>query len=102
MKRVPCKASLFNVALFVVTSAQAADIGPDPKEVQAVVDKAIAYLKTSQGEDGSFSPRIAGPGVSSVVAAALLRNGLGADDPLVAKTFGYLEKRVQKDGGIYD
>ncbi len=84
-------------------AASAADTGagPDPKEVQAVLNKAIAYLKQHQNEDGSFSPKLAGPGVSALVAAGLLRNGVGPNDPLVAKTLAYLEKNVKKDGGIY-
>ena len=35
-------------------------------------------------------------------AGALLRNGYGQDDPVVAKALTYLEKSVQKNGGIYD
>ncbi|HTU23111.1 MAG TPA: prenyltransferase/squalene oxidase repeat-containing protein [Gemmataceae bacterium] len=89
--------------LFVFAqTAQAADLGPAPKEVQEVVAKAAAYLKNSQGEDGSFSPRVAGPGVSAIVAVCLLRNGYGPDDPVVAKSLSYLETRVKKDGGVYD
>jgi len=76
--------------------------GPDPKDVQAVLDKAVAYLKTTQKKDGSFSPKIAGPGVSALVAASLIRNGVRPKDPLVARTLAYLEKQVQKDGGIYN
>src|SRR5207249_1379260 len=68
----------------------------------AVVNKAAAYLKTSQGKDGSYSPKFAGPGISSVVVASLLRNGFSPNDPTVAKTLAYLERNVQKDGGIYD
>jgi squalene-hopene/tetraprenyl-beta-curcumene cyclase len=74
---------------------------PDPKDVQAVLDKAIAFLKSSQNADGSFSPKIAGPGVSALVAASLARNGISPRDPLLARTLAYLEKQVQKDGGIY-
>jgi squalene-hopene/tetraprenyl-beta-curcumene cyclase len=78
------------------------DLGPDRKDLKAVVDKAVAYFKTSQGKDGSFSTKLAGPGVSAIVAAALIRNGVSPDDPLVARTLAYLEKQVQKDGGVYD
>jgi squalene-hopene/tetraprenyl-beta-curcumene cyclase len=67
-----------------------------------MVDKAAAYLRSRQGPDGSFAPRLAGPGVSGVVAAALLRNGVKPDDPLLAKTLTYLESKVQKDGGVYE
>jgi Squalene-hopene cyclase C-terminal domain len=81
---------------------QAADAGADAKEIQAVVEKAYAYLKTSQGEDGSWSPKVAGPGVTALVVAGLLRNGYGSDDPVVAKAIAYLEKKVKADGGVYD
>jgi len=83
-------------------AADAPVLGPDPKEVQAVLDQAIAYLKKHQAEDGSFSAKFSGPGVTALVAAGLLRNGVSADDPVVAKALGYLEHSVKKDGGIYD
>jgi squalene-hopene/tetraprenyl-beta-curcumene cyclase len=88
--------------LVLIAPGRAADVGPDPGEVKNLVDRAYAYLKKHQQTDGSFSPRIAGPGVSAVVAAALLRNGYGPDDPVVAGALGYLEKKVHQDGGIYD
>src|SRR5204862_2151405 len=75
--------------------------GVPAKEVAPLVDRALAYFKSTQGADGSFSPKIAGPGVSALVAAALIKNGVSPDDPLVAKTLKYLEAQVQKDGGIY-
>src|SRR5262249_45165641 len=88
--------------LCAVQRAFAAEGGPDPKQVQAAIEKGISYLKKRQGEDGSFAPKLAGPGVSALVAASLLRAGVSPDDPLIAKTLNYLEKNVQKDGGIYD
>jgi Squalene-hopene cyclase C-terminal domain len=74
--------------------------GPDPQAVRAAVDKAVAFLRTRQGADGSFSPRLGGPGVTALVAAGLIRNGR-ADDPVATKALGYLEKNVKPDGGIY-
>jgi squalene-hopene/tetraprenyl-beta-curcumene cyclase len=88
--------------LALVGAGHAAEVGPDPKEVKELVERAYEYLKKHQGSDGSFSPRIAGPGVSALVAAALLRNGYGPEDPVVAGALGYVEKSVKKDGGIYD
>ena len=36
-----------------------ADSGePSRKDMQKVIDKAVDYLKSSQGENGSFSPKI--------------------------------------------
>jgi squalene-hopene/tetraprenyl-beta-curcumene cyclase len=73
----------------------------DAKAVQQAVDRAVEYLKTKgQAADGSYSAR-AGSGVTSVVTAGLLRNGLSPADPLVAKSLKYLEGLVQPDGGIY-
>jgi squalene-hopene/tetraprenyl-beta-curcumene cyclase len=79
-----------------------ADLGPDPKDLKAVLDKAVAFLKKRQGDDGSFSPKLGGPGVSALVVAGLIRNGISPDDPLLARTLAYMEKSVKKDGGIYD
>jgi squalene-hopene/tetraprenyl-beta-curcumene cyclase len=89
-------------AVLAAGAARAADGGPDPKDVKAVGDKAVAYLRKSQQDDGSYSARRLGPGVSALVAAALLRNGVSPDDPTAAKTLRYLETKVQKNGGIYD
>jgi squalene-hopene/tetraprenyl-beta-curcumene cyclase len=89
-------------AAVLATGAARAQTGPDPKEVKEVLDKAVTYLHKSQQDDGSFSARRVGPGISALVAAALLRNGLSPDDPTVAKTLGYLETKIQKNGGIYD
>jgi squalene-hopene/tetraprenyl-beta-curcumene cyclase len=84
-------------------TARAADeVGADPQQVKEVLEKAADYLKSHQGKDGSFSPKIAGPGVTAVVAAAMLRNGFRVDDPVVRRCLTYLEKSVKKDGGIYD
>lgn len=75
---------------------------PSAKERNAVFDKAATFLKTRQNDDGSFAPRVAGPGVTALVVAGLLRNGVSVNDPVVAKALRYLEKNVKPDGGIYD
>jgi squalene-hopene/tetraprenyl-beta-curcumene cyclase len=82
-------------------AADAERRGPDPNDVRVAVDKALAFLKTTQTADGGFAPRLGGPGVSALVAAGLIRHGRG-DDPTVQKTLKYLERSVKPDGGIYD
>jgi squalene-hopene/tetraprenyl-beta-curcumene cyclase len=72
-----------------------------PKDIRAVLDKAVAYLKTSQGKDGSFSPKLGGPGITAVVIAGLIRGGVGPDEPVVARGLKYLESQVKDDGGVY-
>jgi squalene-hopene/tetraprenyl-beta-curcumene cyclase len=92
--------------LFALTLAVAhpvaAQSGPDPKELQAVVDKAYDFLKSRQKADGSFEPGQGGPGPTAIIAAALIRLGKPVDDPVVAKALAFLEKSVQKDGGVYN
>jgi squalene-hopene/tetraprenyl-beta-curcumene cyclase len=95
-------AVLLSLLLLTPNTARAADVGPDAKDVQAVVDKALAYLKKQQGENGGFSPGFASPGITALVVAGLIRNGVGPQDPVVAKAMGFLEKTVKKDGGIYE
>jgi squalene-hopene/tetraprenyl-beta-curcumene cyclase len=75
---------------------------PAPAEVKAVLDKGYDALKARQNEDGSFAPKLAGPGLTALTAAALLKSGRGPDDPVVAKALAYLEKQVKSDGGVYD
>jgi Squalene-hopene cyclase C-terminal domain len=76
--------------------------GADPKDVQKMVDKAIDYFKTSQAADGSFSAKIAGPGITAIVVASLLRNGVSPQEPVVKKGLDYLLTQSRDDGGIYN
>jgi squalene-hopene/tetraprenyl-beta-curcumene cyclase len=90
-------------AAIAVSGAAAQERNPDPKEVQAVLNKAKDYLLNHQKEDGSFSnPKFAGPGVTALVAAALAHNGISPDEPVVAKALANLEKNVKDDGGVYN
>jgi squalene-hopene/tetraprenyl-beta-curcumene cyclase len=76
---------------------------PGADDVKTVVDKALGFLKASQKDDGNFSanPRAGEPGLTALIAAALIKNGVPADNPVVAKALKYLESKVQKDGGVY-
>jgi squalene-hopene/tetraprenyl-beta-curcumene cyclase len=105
MKSALCVTTVLTAALLAsAAAARAGDKEPAPtaEEVRAVLDKAAAYLKSHQEANGAFSPKRAGPGITALVAAALLRAGRTESDPVVAKALQYLEKQVKKDGGIYD
>lgn len=78
----------------------AEDVGPNPKELAAVRTKAINFLKTAQGPDGSWTSPEA-PGISGLVAYSLLVSGVKPDDPAMAKALKHLESFQQPDGGIY-
>src|SRR5437879_347122 len=72
----------------------------DRAKVNAAINKAADFLKQAQANDGSWSAS-SGPGITSIVGAALLRSGRTPQDPVVAKALKYLEGNVHKDGGIY-
>jgi squalene-hopene/tetraprenyl-beta-curcumene cyclase len=84
--------------------ASAADpaAAPSAAELKAVLDKAYESLKAKQNDDGSFAPKLGGPGITALAAAALIKAGRRSDDPVVAKALKYLESRVKPDGGVYD
>jgi prenyltransferase beta subunit len=104
MKTVLRAGAVLAVLLASAGAARAGgkDLGPDPREVQALLDKAVAYLKANQQASGAFSPGRAGPGVTALVIAALVRNGVSPKEPVVAKALDYLTKQRKQDGGIYD
>ncbi|MBA4186837.1 MAG: hypothetical protein C0467_02345 [Planctomycetaceae bacterium] len=74
---------------------------PSADDLKGVVDKALAFLKGAQQAGGDFFPKAGEPGLTALIVAALLRNGVPADNAVVAKSVAYLEKNVQKDGGVY-
>jgi squalene-hopene/tetraprenyl-beta-curcumene cyclase len=59
-----------------------------------MVDKAIAYLRTTQEDNGGWSTKRS-PGVTGVVLTGLLQTGrLSPDDPMAVKALGYIEGLV--------
>jgi hypothetical protein len=88
-------------ALAVVASAGraiAADAAPDYDKIVANAKEFL--LARGQAADGSFSAQ-AGPAVTGLVVAALLKNGASPDDPAIAKSLDYIKGFVHEDGGIY-
>lgn len=98
----PWTVALAALGILLTASSHSRAQTEDMQSVLKMRNQAVRYLRSAQKNDGSFAPKLAGPGVSALVAAALLRNGISAADPLVAKTLKYLESQVKKDGGVYD
>ncbi|MCI0704161.1 MAG: terpene cyclase/mutase family protein [Planctomycetia bacterium] len=80
-----------------------ASAAPSADDVKTLVEKALGFFKTAQKDGGNFfdSPQ-AEPGLTALVAAALVRNGVPADNPVVAKAIKYLESKRKDDGGVYE
>ncbi len=82
-----------------LTAAETARL--DASNYEQMVSRAIGFLATKgQAEDGSFSSQ-AGPGVTALVATAVMRHGRTPSDPLVARSLAYLEQFVRPDGGVF-
>jgi squalene-hopene/tetraprenyl-beta-curcumene cyclase len=90
------------VASSLVAAATLADDSTiDRKAFDKAVSAGIEYLRTQgQAADGSYSSE-AGPAITSIVTAAVLRHGRSVNDPQVSKALKYLEGFVHEDGGIY-
>ncbi len=92
------------LSLTCVYRLPAADAAPprglDPAALHAARSRAAEFLRTTQADDGSWTAPTS-PGVSGLVAAALLNSGVKPDDPMLAKALKRLEAFVQTDGGIY-
>jgi squalene-hopene/tetraprenyl-beta-curcumene cyclase len=72
----------------------------DPSKLDGAISKAIGFLEQAQADDGSYSAA-SGPGITAIVASALLRNGRTVNDPMVSRALKYLESHRHDDGGIY-
>src|SRR5262245_28746860 len=88
------------VGLCFLAPVSAADaIGPAPAKLKATRDKAIAYLKSSQAADGTWTSPQAG-GISALCIHSLIVSGVPIDDPTVSKGLKMLEGLAQPDGSI--
>jgi hypothetical protein len=89
------------IAFAIVLSIAGVSTAAETAKLDETARAAIAFLKSKgQAADGSFSAA-SGPAVTALVATAMLKNGVPASDPAMAKALGYLEKFIQPDGGIY-
>lgn len=97
-------ATLLGFALLHGEPAQSAEpakktFGPEQKLWDDTVDKAIAYLKSSQAKDGSWS-KDKSPGITGIVLTGLLETGkVDAKDPMVQNALKYIESLVNEKAG---
>ena len=77
--------------------AETAKRGPDPKQWNSVVDKAVKYLKTTQFKDGSWS-ETRSPGITGIIVTGLLHTGrVTPDDPIADHGLRYIESLVNPE-----
>ncbi len=94
--------SVLSFSICAATFAGSAADAEHEKKADAVIAKAIDYLKSKQEADGSWTPR-SGPAVTAMVVSAMLdQPGVSSDDPAIAKAIKYVLSKQQKDGSIHD
>jgi len=102
--------SLIGVALFLTAgglwSARSLDaeqpavkVGTSDKTWDAVISRAIAYVKSTQEQNGGWSTSKS-PGVTGVVLTGLLRTGkITPQDPVAERALKYIESLVNQKAG---
>jgi len=82
-----------------VAAEPARKVGPDPKEWDQVVTRAVKYLQAHQGADGSWSEDRS-PGVTGIALTGMLQSGkVTAKDPSAEKALKYIESLINRKEG---
>ncbi len=70
----------------------------DAGTVQQAIDRGVAYLKSTQGNQGGWKEYLGqNGGLSSLCTLALLTSGVPPDDPTIQKSLDYLRKLEPKE-----
>jgi len=87
------------ILVFFCTASFA--VAQDTAKIQQAIDKAVAYLRTTQAPTGGWvTPRtVIGP--TTIVLAGLIDAGVDIDDPMIANGLKLVESFIQEDGGVY-
>jgi squalene-hopene/tetraprenyl-beta-curcumene cyclase len=86
-------------AVTAIPGAASGKAGPEAKEWDRVVGKAVEYLKEHQGTDGAWSEQQS-PGVTGIVLTGMLQSGkVTAKDAAAEKALKYIESLINKKEG---
>lgn len=81
-------------------ASRAAGAGEGPEQ-PAMVERAVAFLRSRQAGDGSWSADRKEPGITALVVTALLRSGrVPPGEAIVSRGLGYLERFAGAKGGL--
>ncbi len=71
------------------------------RKADAAIERGVAYLRSVQNADGSWTPQ-PGPAVTAMVVQTLLdRPDVSPDDPAVRRAIDYILSFAKEDGGIH-
>ncbi|MEM1355241.1 MAG: prenyltransferase/squalene oxidase repeat-containing protein [Planctomycetota bacterium] len=97
-----CQLACLLALAFAVVSARPAVALDDEhwRIANGSIDKGIAYLRTTQNEDGSWMPE-PGPAITSLIVTGMLdQPDIDANDPTVAKALTYIMSKQFEDGSF--
>ena len=97
MKRLLTPLFAFAAVAALVPASSVAQ--PKEDAWETTVEKAGAYLKTKQNENGSWSAEPQNRGVTGIVVVGLIRTGTKPDDVPVAKGVKFVESLVNAKSG---
>lgn len=86
---IPMKSAMVSLLLLPLT------VAAEPN-----VDLAVAFLKQTQNEDGSWGDREI-VGVTGLVLTAMVDSGVAADDSSLTEGFAFLRSNARESGGIH-
>jgi squalene-hopene/tetraprenyl-beta-curcumene cyclase len=89
----------FAFAAAVALMPAAAPAQPKDDDYQKAVDKAVAYLKKAQNDDGSWSKAPNNAGVTGIVVTGMLHCGVKPDEAPAAKAIKFIEGLVNEKAG---
>jgi squalene-hopene/tetraprenyl-beta-curcumene cyclase len=92
-------AALFASAVALALVPNRAPAQPKDDAWKASVEKATAYLKKTQNENGSWGTEPQNRGTTGIVVTGLLRTGAKPDDAPCAKGVAFIETLVNKKSG---
>jgi squalene-hopene/tetraprenyl-beta-curcumene cyclase len=89
------------IGLSALSTRAISALGAQADSAGDLVAKGVAFLRTRQAEDGSWSGDRNEPGITALVVTALLRSKRSTpDEPSVTRALAYLEKFVGPGGGL--
>jgi hypothetical protein len=76
--------------------------GLTQQQINATIDKGVAYLRQSQGQDGSWTTANHAVGYAALGGLTLLECNVPANDPAVQRAAQYLRANAVNVGGTYE
>jgi squalene-hopene/tetraprenyl-beta-curcumene cyclase len=94
-------AALFAFAVVIALVPGSAPAQPKEKDdaTKSAIEKAVAHLKKTQNDDGSWGPKPQNRGITGIVVVGLIRSGVKPDEAPVAKAVKFIESLINEKSG---